>query len=183
MWEPLKELVGDHGDKLYTLLHDMRIHLSQIAQNTIAEVEYDEFTTRSGRETSLADETAIVELTPNEGFSWHITRVGITGKKEGNCAVYVGTIAPENLVDVFRDTGITSDRGRYFVPRGQALIFHFYEQGAGQICTANIQAEQLVPAGSVRRAARGTDNEAINVVRVPEVPSGDPLNEVQIGAR
>lgn len=184
MFEPLKELVGDHGEKLYKLLSEIRDHLTDIANNTYSEVEYTQYNTENGRAVAAADKTATIELQANEGYSWRVERVGLTGSEEGNCAVYVGSVVPENLVDVFRGTGITAARGKYFVPRGQALVFHFYEQKAGQICTANIQVEQLVPTGLTHKAARGTDREALDTVRVfDEVPSGMPLEETQIGAR
>lgn len=184
MFEPLKELIGDHGEKLYGLLSEIRDHLTDIANNTYSEVEYLQYSTENGRDTAGTDGTATIELQANEGYSWRVERVGLTGDEKGNCAVYVGSVVPENLVDVFRGTGITAARGKYFVPRGQALIFHFYEQTASQICTANIQVEQLVPTGKTHKAARGIDNEAIDTVRrYDDVPSGMPLEETQIGAR
>lgn len=184
MFEPLKDLIGDHGVKLYQLLSEIRDHLSEISNNTYSEVEYMQYSTENGRAIAKADGTAAVELQANEGYSWRVERVGLTGDEEGNCAVYVGAVVPENLVDVFRGTGITATRGKYFVPRGQAIIFHFYEQTPEQICTANLQVEQLVPTGKTHRAARGTDREAIDTVRPwNEVPSGMPLEETQIGAR
>jgi hypothetical protein len=155
--------------------------LDVIAQNTIATVEYEEFITRPGRGNTEASKTVDIELHAKEGFSWHIERVAITCSEGGSVAVYVGTIAPENLVDVMSGP-ISATRGRYFVPRGQRLVFHFYEQAEKQECTVNIQAEQLVPAAPVRRTSPGPGNDGgIDIVNVrDEVPSGNPLYD---GAR
>lgn len=181
MFEPLKDLIAPHADDFKQYLSRIEGHLASMVNDVESQVEFDQFTTRNGRANAAADGTATIELSPNEGFSWDIRRVGLTSSKEkGNCAVYVGSVAPENLVDVFREPRIAADRGRYFVPRGQKLIFHFYEQDVGQTCTVNIQAEQLIPVVKARRVVSGMASEAYDHPREPPIPSGEPLSERQI---
>lgn len=184
MFEPLKDLISPHAEDLKSYLSSIEARLGELVENAESEVEYDQFTTRSDRGTVGADGTAIVELTPSEGFSWHIMRVALTASEKGNCAVYVGSIAPENLVDVFKEPKMIADRGRYFVPRGMGLVFHFYEQEEGHVCTANIQAEQLIPVVKAKRSVSGRSGEAANKApNRPVVPSGLPYSEPQIAGR
>lgn len=175
--EPVYELLRGHGDKLDDHMSHIRQDIARVAETAdlvLSKVKYDEFTTQSARAVVGATGTAVIELIPNDGFSWSTTRVALTGTKEGNCAVYVGSAAPENLIDVFRDTGITASDPKYFVPYTVPLTFHFYEQTEGDVCTVNIQAE-LLPSGTSRRASTGRDREHIDVPRLPPIPTPSPF--------
>lgn len=181
MFEPLKDLLAPHAEDLKSYLASIECRLGELVENAQSTVEYDQFTTRSDRSVVGEDGTAIIELSPSEGFSWHITRVALTSSEKGNCAVYVGSVAPENLVDVFRESKMATDRGRYFVPRGIGLIFHFYEQEPGHIVTANVQAEQLIPVVKQKRTVTGRSSEAANPApNRPNVPSGLPYAETPV---
>lgn len=183
MFEPLKDLIAPHADDLKQYLSAIECRLGELVENSESEVEYDQFTTRSDRAVVNGEGTAIIELSPSEGFSWHITRIALTSSEKGNCAIYVGSVAPENLVDMFRESKMATDRGRYFVPRGVNLVIHFYEQEPGHVVTANIQAEQLIPVVKRKRSVTGRSNEGADHPRVPPIPNGSPLQETQIAGR
>lgn len=183
--EPIYELLRGHGDKLDENITAMRNDISRVADAAnlvLSKVKYDEFTTQANRAIVEEDGTALIELIPNDGFSWRTTRIALTGTRkvegeeiiEGNCAVYVGSVAPENLIDVFRGTGITADDPKYFVPYTVPLTFHFYEQEPGDVVTVNMQAE-LLPSGTPRRATTGRDREHIDVPRLPVIPDPGPF--------
>lgn len=178
MFEPLKDLIGDHSEKLYELLERIDANIDHMVNDVVSEVTYDQYTTRSSRAIVGEDGTAIIELSPSEGFSWRVERVALTASEEGNCALYNGSVAPENLVDAFREPKIISDRGKYFIPRGSSLTIHFYEQEPGHVCTVNIQAEQLIPVVKVARSVSGSQSEFIDPApNRPVVPNGAPLVE------
>lgn len=175
--EPLYNLLSGHGEKLDQYMGEIRADIGTVARTAdivLSKVRYDQYTTQSNRENADAEGTAVIELTPNDGFSWVTTRIALTGTKGGACAVYVGSIAPENLIDVFSDTGITANDPKYFVPYTVPLTFHFYEQEPNQPCTVNMQAE-LLPSGTPTRAHTGRDLERIDVPRVKPVPSPSPF--------
>lgn len=175
MFEPLKDLIAPHAEDFKSYLASIESRLGELVDSAQSQVEYDQFTTRSGRAVVSEDGTAIIELTPAEGFSWHVTRIALTSSEKGNCAVYVGSVAPENLVDVFRESKMATDRGRYFVPRGIGLVIHFYEQEPGHVVTANVQAEQLIPVVKQKRSVTGHSNEtATRAPNRPNVPSALP---------
>lgn len=177
MFEQVIAKLQGHAGNLEQYLDEIKDSLTNIVENTRSEVEYDEFSHHADRATADAEGTAVVSLQANEGYSWHTKQVGLTGSEEGNCAVYITSVAPDNLIDVFRGTGITAKDGKYFVPRGSAILFHFYEQTPGQVCTAAIQVQQLKPKRE-RNADTGTSNEHYDHPRVEPVPSGTPLDTV-----
>lgn len=143
MFEPIARILDKHAGNLTTMMGTVLAHLSAIAQNTEARTESVQYGDYSGTDDTGDGTTAEVKLYTREGYFWRVNQAAITGGLEGNCAVYLGTINPESLIDVITNTGKNISTAKYYVPRNSVLIFHFYEQPENQVCTAHIQVNKL----------------------------------------
>lgn len=175
MFEPLQDLFHHHAERLHTQFEDIAARLGRLIENTDSELWNERFVTRKGLGETGETTTADVKLEAAAGSAWRVFNVTVTSGEEGLCAVYVGAIEPGNLVDIFNPAQIAvHTTARYYVPRGASLIFHFYEQPKKQVCTVNVQAEQLLMDPD--EGSTGTSGEHIQRARREPVPSGSPLD-------
>lgn len=144
MFEPIAKILDKHAGNLTDLMNSVLHHLATIAANTEARAETVQFGDFSGSNNTGPSKVAEVRLHTREGFFWKVNQAAITGGVEGNCAVYLGAINPENLIDIISPTGKNVSTAKYYVPRNGVLIFHFFEQPENQLCTAHVQVNNLV---------------------------------------
>jgi hypothetical protein len=174
MFEPLQAMFTKGMGQLDDRFREVIEALSLIAENTQAEIWIDRFTTKSNRENTGKSKTAVVELGPSEGVAWRVFLASVTAGKEGPVAVYLNTVDPSNLLDLFNPSEIAARKVEYYVPPGSKLVFHFYEQPEEHECTANIQAEQfLMQPGKAHGNRSGEHVDMPD--RIPPIPSGHPV--------
>lgn len=143
MFEPLVKIFDKHATTVSETLQQVRQHLAEIVENTAARTEAAQFGDFSESAKAGKNETAIVTLKTTEGYYWKVNQTAITGGEEGACAVYLGSIIPENLIDMITPSGKNTSQAKYYVPPRSSLLFHFYEQPEGQECTAHIQVDRF----------------------------------------
>lgn len=91
--------------------------------------------------------TADVEVGPSKpGESWRVNQIACSasGSAKGSVLVYMDEIKPQNLIDALANVGSNAAPREYFVPQQRKLIFHFIEQTAGSVCSANVQITRKV---------------------------------------
>ena len=121
-------------------------YLSRLVESTLQEVDSAIYTQKANQATVAAGATDCVVQMPivPPGHGWEWLLVTTTGVAGGPCAVYFDTITPQTLAYFIPDAGIFSDTGlRIYVRERSSLLFHFYGQPVGQICTALIQAREF----------------------------------------
>jgi hypothetical protein len=151
MFEPLQALFDKHATNMVDVLKDVRCHLAEIVENTAARTESAQYGDHSG--TANTGKTAVAEVTlrTREGFYWKVNQTAITCGEKGNCAVYLGSVIPQNLIDVIGPGTKNTSQAKYYVPPRSQLIFHFYEQPENQECTAHIQVDRFKESADYER--------------------------------
>jgi hypothetical protein len=180
MFEPLMKLFGEKADSLTTEIAALKPQLAQIVNNTESEVNFVRIGQHNNQvEIPEGETSGQFELRPREGRMWRLTSISVTGKKStGVCAVYLGAVSNQNLIDVISPAGLYAGARRYYVPSGSSLFFRFYEQEKGT-CTAMIQVEEY-EYGSTVESQTGKSSESISpVLRAPgELPRALGLTKV-----
>lgn len=182
--EKLQALFKHHGDKLDNRMAGIEHHLQVLVQDTNSNIASDEYGDLSDLTETGEGEVAEITFETVEGFAWEVRQVAVSGgsteeeEKEtpGTVAVYIGDIAPQNLIDVMK-TPLSASRARYYVPPRSALIFHFYEQPEKQACVAHVQVKRLLLRPETL-ATTGTNQERTDRLHeVPKIPDGHPLRD------
>ena len=172
------------ADRLQNRLGGVERMLARLVDSAESEANMEQYSSRSNEGIAPASKELDLTFNIDQNELWKVQQVGITGAEGGTtqCQVYLGAVAPQNLIDVFSPTGKAAGRASYLIPVNGVLIFHFVEQTAGTLCTVNILFERY-QIGAEVDANTGRTNERLEgeAYRMPdEVPSGDPLSEVQI---
>ncbi len=126
--------------------HFRSIRNSLARLNQAAEIAKHEWFQRNAQATVAGGATDVqipIDRVPG-GTYWLIKNLTTTGGANGPCAVYLDAVAPTQLAYFVPNAQIFSPEGgmELFVRGNQQLIFHFYAQVAGQICTVWLQGKQ-----------------------------------------
>lgn len=173
LFEPLQELLKIKGEHFDNRLCGIEHQLTRLVEQVTTSVAADEYAWLNGTSEVDAEKNGEVRIENSEKIGWEVQHVAITGSEEGNCAVYVGDIAPTNLVDALHSE-IDTSRAKYYVAPQTSLIFHFYEQKEGGQCTVNLQVKRMLVRDQILthsgRQWEATDGDL-------RIPAGHPLRD------
>lgn len=91
---------------------------------------------------TLVDGVPTVTFSPGPAAMWLVRRMVVQSDTEGQCLVYVGPVAPENIVSgtMTGDFDENDAAQPYYVPEGSSLTFRW---PAGGACHARIEYAEV----------------------------------------
>lgn len=159
MFEPLKDLLGHHSEKLNHTLQELR---SAVISNTEAQLER----TQSSRKSVPLSKKGTGEIRNDSGYGWRVKWVSATVASE----FFLGVHNDESFM-----LGLKAREGKeveWYIPAGGILfvVGTGEEEGFG-----NIEVDVLVTTPV--EGFTGASGEGTDTTRVESVPSGTPLDD------
>lgn len=162
--EPLRELLGHHGERLQDHLSGIRSSMAAVASNTEAQLVRNQF----ARKSVATAATKTEQLRNDSAYGWLIKWAASTAKVQ----VFIGTDTDESFM--LELLGHGAEKVDWYVPVGGVVFVKNTEAAEGKAGNTNFEVEVLV--SDAAEGYTGPTDERIEVERREPVPSGTPLD-------
>lgn len=167
--EPMKQLLGHHGERLQEHLSGIRTSMAAIASNTEAQLTRNQY----ARKSLPVGEESTQQLRNDSAYGWVIKWVA---SSDADVSIYIGTETDESFVCGLEPPGPNaSERVDWYVPVGGVV---FVKNATEADTYVNFEVEVMVSEAA--EGYTGPSDERIEVARREPVPSGTPLDTSQV---